>query len=184
VSTAKQLLVPPRLLYPDDGGSTPLRNFCNYLPSTRRNIPKHLQRHNIAVKTSDFAELIKPNILFWSECYCDLRNESGWLELANDALCSHVFQYVEFYRTAILRHLICFIFQSVIQTNIISVTTLPLLYPHNWGLGPTYVPFHSLWTCFTHIKKLQIKNPNPYGGCRKWLLKLKSVTSIILTLTF
>jgi len=98
VSTAKQLQVSPRLLYPDDGGSTPLRNFCNYLPSTRRNIPKHLQRHNIAVNTSDFAELIKPNLLFWSECYCDLRNECGWLELANDALCSPVFQYVEFYR--------------------------------------------------------------------------------------
>lgn len=184
MSTAKQLMVPPGLLYPDDGGSTPLRNFCNYLPSTRCNIPKHLQRHNIAVKTSDFAELIKPNLLVWSECYCDLWNESGWLELANDTLRSPVFQYVEFYRTAILRHLICFSIQSVIQTNMINVTALPLHSPHNWGLGPTYVPFHSLWTCFNPIKKSQIKNPNPYGGCRKWPLKLKSATSVMLTLTF
>jgi len=107
----------------------------NYLPSTRRNIPKHLQRHNIAVKTSDFAELIKPNVLVWSECYCDLQNESGWLELANDALCSPVFQYVIFYWTAILKRLVCFIFQSVIQANMINRTALPLLYTHNWGLG-------------------------------------------------
>jgi len=42
--------------------------------------------------------------------------------------------------------------------------------------------FYPLW--FTQFKKSQIKKPNLYGGCRKWILKLKSVTSVMLVLTF